>query len=37
VDVGVIFSAVGATKSVAELFGVIDSLDAKVDRLVRSE
>jgi hypothetical protein len=34
---GVIFSAVGATKSVAELFGVIDSLDAKVDRLVRSE
>jgi hypothetical protein len=37
VDVGVIFSSVGATKSVAELFGVIDSLDAKVDRLVRSE
>ena len=36
-DVGAIFSAVGATKSVAELFGVIDSLDAKVDRLVRSE
>jgi hypothetical protein len=36
-EAGLIFSAVGSTKSVAEMLGVIGSLEAKVDRLVRSE
>jgi hypothetical protein len=36
-DVGLIFSAADAAKSVAAMLGVIDSLEAKVDRLARSE
>jgi hypothetical protein len=36
-DIGLIFSAADAAKSVAAMLGVIDSLEAKVDRLVRSE
>jgi len=36
-DVGAIFSAAEAAKSVAAMLGVIDSLEAKVDRLIQSE
>lgn len=36
-DVSLIFSAIGTAQSVAAMLGVIDSLEAKVDRLLRSE
>ncbi len=36
-DIGLVFSAVGVAKSLAEFSEIIDSLDAKVDRLVKSE
>jgi hypothetical protein len=36
-DIGLIFSAAGAAKSVAELLKIIDSMEAKLDRLVQSE
>ncbi len=36
-DIGIIFTAVGAAKSIAQLMGVVDSFETKVDRLVRSE
>jgi hypothetical protein len=37
IDIGLIFTAVGAAKSVAEFAGLLDSIESKVDRLVRSE
>lgn len=37
VDIGLIFSAHGVAKSIAEFTGVLDSIEAKVERLVQSE
>jgi hypothetical protein len=36
-DIGLIFSAAGLAKSVAQMMGIMESLDTKVDRLVKSE
>jgi tetratricopeptide (TPR) repeat protein len=35
--IGLVFSAVNMTSSVAKLIGVIESLDSKIDRLVKSD
>ena len=37
IDIGLIFTALGVAKSVAEFAGILDSIEAKVDRLVQSE
>jgi hypothetical protein len=37
VDISLIFKGVGVAKSIAELAGILDSMDAKIDRLLRSE
>jgi hypothetical protein len=37
VDISGIFTAIDVAKSVAELAGIIESIDAKIDRLIQSE
>ena len=37
IDIGLVFSALGLAKSVAEFAGILDSVEAKIDRLVQSE
>jgi hypothetical protein len=37
IDIGLMFTALGLARSVAEFAGILDSLEAKVDRLVQSE
>ncbi len=37
IEIGLIFTALGAAKSVAEFVGILDSIEAKIDRLVQSE
>jgi hypothetical protein len=37
IDVALIFTALGVAKSMAEFAGILDSLEAKVDRLIQSE
>ena len=37
IEIGLIFTTLGVAKSVAEFAGILDSIEAKVDRLVQSE
>ena len=36
-EIGMLFSVVGHAKTIGQLLGLIDSLDAKIDRLLKSE
>jgi hypothetical protein len=37
VEIGLLFSAIEVGKSIAQFAGIIDSLETKIDRLIRSE
>lgn len=37
IEVGVLFKAAGIAKAVADFLGLLESLDAKIDRLIHSE
>jgi hypothetical protein len=37
IDIGLVFSAIGLARSVAEFTGLLDSVETKIDRLLKSE